>query len=234
MTRFERSSNSIFVLFVSFVVTLSPLHVSEWRTARITRSEELSNHCPRDTRGLGVHPLVRWFLQQRISDHRTKPLARVYRAHHHAPNASAHLRAGPLSSFVSFVSFAVATSTAQRSARRERITTAKGAKYAKAKETATINLNRDQGRNPATGCISRRETAIKEDVANSTSRASITCPAHDVSAEIILHPDERHRLTGHGALTMCTRKRVLSAPSSISCYPTALTLSAGLSTSERR
>ena len=33
--------------------------VSPRRTSRITRSERLSNHCPRDTRGLGVHPLVR-------------------------------------------------------------------------------------------------------------------------------------------------------------------------------
>ena len=123
-----------------------------------------------------------------MSDHRTTPLGKVYRAHHHAPNSSAHRRASPLSFFVSFVFFAVVISTAKKSARRERMTTAKDAKYAKVKETATIHLKRDPSLNPATECARRRETAIKEDVGKPTSRASIICPAHDVSAEIILHP----------------------------------------------
>jgi hypothetical protein len=42
ITRFERSSNSIFVFFVSFVVAIFPLifsQPSEWRTTAITECE---------------------------------------------------------------------------------------------------------------------------------------------------------------------------------------------------
>ena len=41
-------------------MSLCRIIIQRRRTSRITRSERLSDHCPRDTRGLGVHPLVRW------------------------------------------------------------------------------------------------------------------------------------------------------------------------------
>ena len=112
-------------------------------------------------------------LERRESDHRPNPLSRVYRAHRHAPNSSAHHPAHQLSLFVSFAYFAVVNSTAHRSAGRGKITTAKDTKYAKVEATERIRLERGPSWNPATVRDSKASTAINEDAGKPKARIDL-------------------------------------------------------------
>jgi len=68
------------------------------------------------------------------------------------------------------------------------MTTAKNAKHAKVKTTATTHLKRDSSLNLATNSDSKAGTAINEDAAKPKPNASIVCPAQDFGAGVILHP----------------------------------------------
>ena len=78
------------------------------------------------------------------------------------------------------------------------MTTAKDAKHAKVKTTATTHLNRDPSLNLATNSDSKSGTAINEDAAKPKPNASIVCPAKGFGAGIILHPTN---VDGHPAVS---------------------------------
>ena len=140
------------------------------RTSRITRSERLSDHWPRDTRGLGVHPLVRWCFGAARERPSSRPAVESLQNASSRANSSAHHPAHQLSLFVSFACFADVNSTAHRSAGRGKITTAKDTKYAKVEATRRIHLKRGPSWNPATVCDSKASTAINEEAGKPKSR----------------------------------------------------------------
>jgi hypothetical protein len=133
------------------------------RTSRITRSERLSNHCPRDTQGLGVHPFIRWCIE---AARERPPPERAIESLQSASSRAKFVCASSAASAESFRFFRLFRGLKFDRAsigRTGEMTTAKDTKYAKTEATGRILLKQGPSWNPITVCNSMASTAINED-----------------------------------------------------------------------